>query len=111
MNELAQILSSKAIDANMWNAVSLPIPINASKELLVEILQSASCMHDIYNDDIKDYHCSGLDAPHDIEMRASLACERWHVAKQRLAEMGFDGYGDPIKWPSLFMRVRKALHL
>ena len=87
-------LTLEALEENGWYAVALPIPDDASKELLIEIIAHAGCFQDIAKDQAKEtYDCQGLERPTELEAEITRCCERWKLAEQRLKSMGLVRYG------------------
>jgi hypothetical protein len=91
-------MTLEALEENADYAVVLPIPDDASKELLIEIMGIASGYQDIAQDEVKEKY---LDSPVPDDLQAEIDCcyERWNLAAQILKNRGFvqeGGYGEWI---------------
>jgi hypothetical protein len=89
-------LTIERMDENGWNAIALPIPKDANKDLLIEIDSWCSHFIQIFVDDLR-----GDDGPITKERRREceegyrLARRRMTQAEWRLAIMGvFRNYSD-----------------
>jgi hypothetical protein len=71
----------EAIEESGWNAVALPIPVNASKELLIEMYNWTTSFAQIYLDDVRDHHC--LSDPKPDDPRYLKAEERLKLERRR----------------------------
>ena len=83
----------EAIEESGWNAVALPIPVNASKELLIEMYNWTTSFVQLYLDDVRDHRCLSDPKPDDpkylkAEERLKLASRRETQIEWRLNVMG-----------------------